>query len=112
LLNVHLLYRNAPFRLPFTHALISTSHARSINQRGALYALTNCPCSIFCHRGLIQPIFVGNGVCDIPDCIFTGLLVVHRVSIGFVVSFIFPWVVNSAHTFAAVVGCIYVLITF
>jgi hypothetical protein len=59
----------------------------------------------------MQPIFVGNVVCAMPDCVLTGLLLVPRVSIGFVVSFIFPWVVNSAHTFFAVVGCIYVLIT-
>lgn len=109
LLKVHVEYLNVHFRFPSTHALISTSHGRSMNPRGALYAFTNCPCSISCHRGVMQVALTGCCVCAVPDLLIIGLLPVPRLSIGFVVSSIFPCVVNSAPLFSGGVGWMYSL---
>jgi hypothetical protein len=73
---------NAPFKFPFIHGLISTLHAKSINPRGALYAFTNCPCLIFCPRGVVQLNLVDRGVWVTSGCVVVGELLVHRLFVG------------------------------
>jgi len=83
LLNVHLEYLNVPFNVPFIHGLISTLHAKSRNPRGALYALTNCPCLIFCPRDVVQLFLVDRGVCVTAlSGAVTGQLLVPREFVG------------------------------
>lgn len=103
---------NDPFNVPFTHALISTLHGRSINPRGALYALMNCPCLIFCPRGVVQFALFGNGLSVTPGVFVTDEFVVSRVVVAVCVVLIFPSVLNSAHEFTGAVGWIYSLSTF
>jgi hypothetical protein len=103
---------NVPFRFPFTHGLISTLQARSLNPRGALYALINCPCFIFCSRGVVQLALLGNDVSFIHDFVMIGVFVVPRLSVTLSIVSIFPSLLNSAPAFTACVGWIYSLITF
>ena len=103
---------NDHFILPFTHALISTSQDKSMNPRGALYALVNCPCWIFCPRGVVQLSFVHDLVCATVACVVTGELLVPQVFVGFSVVLIFPCVSKSAHDLIGAAGWMYILSTF
>ena len=97
---------NVPFKFPFIHGLISTLHAKSANPRGALYALINCPCFISCHRGVVQLVLLGNGLCFTFDVVVTDEFVVPRVVVGFSLVFIFPSLVKFAHAFTGGAGWI------